>query len=126
MRLKSETGRQAFDVAIIGGGFSGVCLALELLEQADSSFSVILIERGLRPGRGIAFGTRHVGHLLNVPARNMSALAGDPDHFLHWARLNFDSGVQPEDFLPRRLYGDYVESLLNEAAGKHRGRIFGK
>jgi uncharacterized NAD(P)/FAD-binding protein YdhS len=53
----------------------------------------------------------------------MSALARDPDHFLHWARRNFDSGAQPGDFLPRRLYGDYVESLLNDATRKHRGQL---
>jgi uncharacterized NAD(P)/FAD-binding protein YdhS len=126
MRLKRVAGPQLSDVAIIGGGFSGVCLALELLEQADSSFSVALIERGPCRGRGVAYSTQYPGHLLNVPARNMSALARDPDHFLRWARGNFDSGAQPGDFLSRRLYGDYVESLLSDAIAKHRGQIVWK
>jgi uncharacterized NAD(P)/FAD-binding protein YdhS len=54
--------------------------------------------------------------LLNVPAKNMSALADDDEHFLRWARANYDSAAGPSDFLPRRLYGRYIESILARAA----------
>ena len=102
-------------IAIIGGGFSGACLAAELLRAGDPSLSVTLIERGPSPGRGVAYGTHCAGHLLNVPAQKMSALASDASHFLRWAQRHHDHHVQPGDFLPRRVYGRYVESVLREA-----------
>jgi uncharacterized NAD(P)/FAD-binding protein YdhS len=120
-RYSSE--RAGFDLAIIGGGFSGACLARELLNNAASSFRIVLIEPGTCRGRGIAYGTQDPRHLLNVPAGNMSAFAEDPNHFLRWARLNYDSGVQPDDFLPRRLFGDYSEALLSSTLRKYSQQI---
>jgi len=124
MALKRYTAERAgFDVAIIGGGFSGACLARELLDKAASSFRIALIEPSPCRGRGVAYGTQDPKHLLNVSAENMSAFADDPNHFLSWAKLNYDSGVQPDDFLPRRLFGDYSESLLTAVLRKYSRQI---
>jgi len=108
-----------FTIAIIGGGFSGATLAAQLLRAGNQSVTVVLIERTGCPGRGVAYSTRCEKHLLNVPAQNMSAYADDPDHFLRWARLHYDFDVQPGDFLPRRSYGQYVESILQKVRGGH-------
>jgi uncharacterized NAD(P)/FAD-binding protein YdhS len=116
MTHRNGTGASRFSVAVIGGGFTGATLVAQLLHQANPSLSVALIERDSRPGRGVAYGTQHAFHLLNVPADNMSAFSGDPEHFLRWARLNFDGGSQPEDYLPRRVYGQYLQSVLLESA----------
>ena len=62
-----------FTVAIIGGGFTGTTLAAQLLRRSGGSISVALIERGARPGRGVAYGTQCEEHLLNVPAKSMTA-----------------------------------------------------
>lgn len=101
--------------AIIGGGFSGACLTAALLRVCGPSTSVVLIERSGGPGRGVAYETQCGGHLLNVRARNMSALADDPQHFLRWARLYYDCSVEPGDYVPRQVYGRYAESVLQEA-----------
>ena len=98
-------------VAVIGGGFTGATLTAQLLRDADASLSVVLIEPRPSLGRGVAYGTPCAQHLLNVPARNMSALAEDPLHFLRWAQRHFGNSVQGSDFLPRRAYGAYVESV---------------
>jgi hydroxyacylglutathione hydrolase len=111
----SERQDFAATFAIIGGGFSGTCLAAALLRAGEPSTSVVLIERGDCPGRGVAYGTRCSGHLLNVRAQNMSAIAADPEHFLRWARLHYDCSTQPGDYVPRQVYGRYVESVLGEA-----------
>ena len=42
----------------------------------------------------------------------MSAFPRDPDHFYRWVRQHHDPQAQPQDFVPRRVYGDYVEGLL--------------
>jgi len=111
----SERGDFASTFVIIGGGFGGTCLAAALLRQCGASTSVVLIERSESLGRGVAYGTQCSGHLLNVRAQNMSAIADDPQHFLRWARLHYDCSVEPADYLPRQVYGRYVESVLNEA-----------
>jgi uncharacterized NAD(P)/FAD-binding protein YdhS len=97
------------DVAIVGGGFSGCALAVQLARRADSNLSLCLFEPA-ELGRGAAYGTRHAEHVLNTRARSMSLDPDDPDHFVRW--LGPRGG--PMDFVARRLYGDYVA----EAAGR--------
>jgi uncharacterized NAD(P)/FAD-binding protein YdhS len=50
-------------------------------------------------------------------ARNMSALADQPDHFIEWLGTRSDFADVPsaelrEQFVPRRVYGDYLQSLF--------------
>ena len=75
----------------------------------------MLIERSHTIGRGIAYGSQSYPYLLNVPASRMSATSGAPSEFLDFARRR-DAGVSPHDFLPRALYGEYLEALLEKAA----------
>ncbi len=68
-------------------------------------------------GRGVAYGTRRPEHLLNVVARNMSALADQPEHFVEWLGTRSDFANVPaadlrELFVPRRVYGDYLQALF--------------
>ncbi len=97
-------------------------LAAHLARSSDDSTRILLIDRSGRFGPGVAFGTRHPGHLLNVPAGRMSAFESDPDHFLRWAQKE-DSTIQGGTFVPRALYGRYIESVLNEAESNAPGRV---
>lgn len=100
--------------AVIGAGLSGALQAIHLLlEGADR---VVLIERARTPGRGVAYGTDRPEHLLNVPARRMSAFPDDPGHFARWYAAHH--GGTEEDFAPRMLFGDYVVSLLRDAGDR--------
>ena len=119
----SRTEVSRFTVAIIGGGFAGAMVAAQVLRQSSGSISVILVERGARVGKGVAYGTPFLQHLLNVPAKNMGAFPDDPEHFLRWARLNHDIGVNPGDFLPRQVYGRYVASVLQHEIELHQPRF---
>lgn len=103
------------DVVIVGGGFSGTMLAVHLLRRA-SNLSLAVIDESTTPARGLAYSSPHDCHLLNVPAKDMSAFASEPSHFLDWATLNADRPVQPTSFLPRTLYGRYVGAILRDAA----------
>ena len=100
--------------AVIGGGLSGTLQAIHLLREGAER--VLLIERGRAPGRGVAYGTDRPEHLLNVPARRMSAFPDDPDHFVRWFAAR--GGGTAEDFAPRMLYGDYVVELLEKAGDR--------
>lgn len=97
-------------VAIAGAGLSGTLQAVHL---ARAGARVTLIERENVPGRGVAYGTDRPEHLLNVPARRMSGLADDPDHFTRWWAPR---GGGEEDYAPRMVFGGYVRELLAAAS----------
>jgi uncharacterized NAD(P)/FAD-binding protein YdhS len=102
-------------IVIVGGGCSGTLLAAELSAGSGGSpCEVVVIDPGETPGRGVAYGTRCSSHLLNVPAGQMSAYERRPAHFSAWARRR-DARVSELSFVPRRLYGDYLESVWQEA-----------
>lgn len=107
-------------LAIIGAGFSGTVLAANLLtSDACRDLRILLIERSGRFGRGVAYAPRDFPYLLNVPAERMSARSSEPDEFLEFARRRFALAAG-SDFLPRELYGDYLEEFLARAlAGRH-------
>ncbi|MCV7423991.1 FAD/NAD(P)-binding protein [Mycobacterium yunnanensis] len=76
----------------------------------------VLDDRG-SVGRGIAYGVRRPEYLLNVAARNMSALPDEPDHFLQWLHTRAEFEQTPdvelrERFIPRQIYGDYLRSIV--------------
>ena len=100
-------------IAVIGGGFSGVAVAVQLLRRGRP-VRVTLVNRFGPVGRGVAYRTRIEAHVLNVTAGGMSGLPEDPDHFLRWAR-DRDPSVHSGSFVSRRLYGEYLEHFLREA-----------
>lgn len=104
-------------IAIIGGGFSGTLVAAHLLRNSPSPLEIKLVERKAFIGRGVAYGTKYDSHLLNVPAGKMTAFPDDPEHFLQWLKTQPDlaEAVNPNSFIPRKIYGNYIQSVLNEA-----------
>lgn len=111
-------------IAIIGGGFTGLMALANLLrfsDETDLPLHIILIDRQPAIGEGIAYRTTDVRHLLNVPAKLMSAWPDLPEDFYAYAR-SWNPSVCPNDFLPRKIYGQYVRETMLElakAAGKH-------
>src|ERR1700749_2076002 len=105
-------------VAIVGGGFSGALLAINLLRHAGPRAT--LIERRAHTARGVAYSAAHPDHLLNVRAGNISALPDDPGHFERWLAAR-----RPDltGFVPRIVYGDYLAELLAEARERAQGRL---
>lgn len=109
-RSARDPGKQT--VAIVGAGFTGAMVAVNLLRLAKVPTQVLLIERCGRFSAGVAYGTKLDAHLLNVPAGRMSAFPDDGDHFRRWASSR-DNTVSGGTFVPRRLYGEYLAALLD-------------
>jgi len=102
-------------IAIIGGGFSGTVLAAALLRRPPAqSCRIVLIERREQVGRGVAYRQSPQQPLLNVPAGRMSV---DPDDALQFVRFaqRRDPGCDAQQFLPRELYGEYLQDVLQQA-----------
>ncbi len=106
-------------VAIVGAGFSGSLLAINILRHAGPHAT--LIERRPVFGRGTAYTAPHPSHLLNVRAGNMSALSDRPAHFAEWcsARGLGDGG----SFVQRQQYGEYLGELLERSAARAGDRL---
>lgn len=107
-------GEGRFDVAIVGGGASGVLVAVQLLRRARWRLRIALIDAQARFGRGLAYSTKHSRHLLNVPSAKMSAFPDDPLHFVRWLSRHDPDGLVPA-FARREQYGCYLEDVLMEA-----------
>ena len=102
-------------LVIVGAGFSGTVLAANLLRRPPAApTDIVLAERGSAIGRGAAYASHEFPYLLNVPAARLSADSRDPLQFLRFARTRL-AAADGEDFLPRALYGDYLQDLLLQA-----------
>ena len=116
--MKANARLPAFDIAIIGGGAGGVLTALHALRLATPGIRIVMIEPGTRLASGVAYATRHAEHLLNVPARRMSAFNDKPDDFVDFLaavdqeRLHEEIGIS---YAQRRHYGDYLRDRLQRA-----------
>lgn len=101
-------------VAIIGGGASGAVVAIHLLHDGRCPLEIAIFDPSGDPGPGLAHGRAAPGHLLNVPAGRMGALADDPGDFLSWLRTQSQIPAW-DDFLPRLTYGAYLRQRLIQA-----------
>jgi uncharacterized NAD(P)/FAD-binding protein YdhS len=106
-------------IGIIGGGFSGTMTAIQLIKQAESPIKIAIIDQHQFFLKGIAYNSYSDTHILNVPAAKMSAFPDEPDHFLNWvltqpAYIDKNKELLGAAFLPRNLYGVYVEHLWKE------------
>jgi uncharacterized NAD(P)/FAD-binding protein YdhS len=113
--------KDPYDVVIVGGGYSGTMVAVHLA-RAQRNLRIALINRGHMPGRGVAYGTTDPKHLLNVQADQMGAFPDDIGHFYRWLQAHPQNlaaagihELRPDAFIPRLIFGDYIEDLLRDA-----------
>lgn len=107
-------------IAIVGGGCSGLLVAVQLFRNGFRG-RVSVIEPREQLGAGLAYSTSFDEHLLNVPAGRMSALTGLPAHFLEWLQAHHWPDANSDSFAPRKLYGEYLRDLLQQAIGGRGG-----
>ncbi len=99
-------------IVVVGGGFSGTVITANLLRNPPGGPTrLVLVERRPEIGRGVAYAARGSSYMLNVPAGRMSATSAEPRQFLEFAQRRIPQ-VDAEQFLPRQLYGEYLQELL--------------
>ncbi len=75
-----------------------------------------MVNKDNLPCRGVAYSTKNKSHVLNVPARNMSALTDEPDHFVKWLERQTEfqgRAALQHEFVPRWAFGSYLEDLFS-------------
>jgi uncharacterized NAD(P)/FAD-binding protein YdhS len=112
------------DIAIIGGGAAGAAVFGELLGRGRARTLHWVVDRP-SPGLGVAYATTDDRHLLNVRAAGMGLFAGQTDAFLRHV-AGGTREVKGTDFLPRRLFGEFIEAQLRKCmdTARQRGQRF--
>jgi uncharacterized NAD(P)/FAD-binding protein YdhS len=119
-------------IAIVGAGFSGTALAIQLLRRGSTApLHITLIDPREEIGAGVAYARRDYPYPLNVAAGQMSLDGARPRDFLehvHSQGIHAAAG----DFLPRQVYGEYLRARFHEAraaapahvaCGHHRAQV---
>ena len=113
-------------ICIIGGGFSGISSAIQLIKKSSNIQITILDDKFI--SKGIAYNPYSNKQLLNVVTSKMSIFDDEPNDFLNWVMSkelykNEDKEIISQSFLSRKLYGEYLtetwEEYINIAANKN-------
>ncbi|TDE14684.1 FAD/NAD(P)-binding protein [Dyadobacter psychrotolerans] len=110
------------NITIVGGGACGISAFIEFflqlrIAQLHKKISVTIIEENKEVGKGLAFGTKQPGHILNTQADLMGIHFTEPAHFSDWLKEHderighevVDNQGEFNAFTTRRLYGDYLK-----------------
>jgi uncharacterized NAD(P)/FAD-binding protein YdhS len=114
-RLTPAGGRAPRLIAIVGAGFSGTAVAIQLLRHPPPDpVRIVLIDPREEIGAGVAYATRDYPYPLNVAAGQMSLDASAPRDFLDHVNAQ---GIHASagDFLPRQVYGEYLRARFAAA-----------
>lgn len=112
-------------IVIIGGGFSGAVVALNLLKMLPPAAAAItIVEPRPTLGAGLAYSTPDRAHRVNVPASRLLVLEEDPKAFETWLKTSDALADDNQAWLPdgrifprREILGGYVARLLTTAVG---------
>jgi uncharacterized NAD(P)/FAD-binding protein YdhS len=115
-------------VVIVGGGASGVLIGTNLLTRCHSALKIVIVNSGYNLGTGVAYHPASDKHLLNVMTGKMSVFPDDPDHFVRWlindhSFSDIEIETLAKTYLPRKIYGEYLLSVWNEALKRKRSGL---
>lgn len=117
-------------IAVVGGGASAVSfldsLAREYRDTARRPLTVFLVEKRRFTGRGLAYDADLSTNLLNTRAGYITPFPDKPGHFYGWLTTNRHQweedfpglAVDEQTFVPRPLFGLYLEYMMSELSGR--------
>ncbi|MEV4560582.1 FAD/NAD(P)-binding protein [Kitasatospora sp. NPDC049285] len=116
-------------VVVVGAGLAGTATAIRMLRFARRPVEIVLLERRTDyRSAGVAYHRdgNPWDHVFNIQAGRMSVFREDVLDFVHWANREADRGGWPSQWIdhefteqgpaPRRIFQDYLEQRLAEAA----------
>ncbi len=126
--MSSGNSSTSHDLAIVGGGFSGICAAT-MAAQMNPALSVTLFDDSEQLGLGIAYATNDPDHRLNGPAVVHSMVPSDLMHLMRWCHQNEIVDEDPDSvtryglFIRRSDYARYMQALLPAHVKHCRERV---
>ena len=125
-----DASRPVRRLCIVGGGFTGVAVAVHVALGARQPLEVVIVEPRRQLGGGVAYSSTDPAHRTNVPASRMSLFTSDDGHFGRWlaatGALRDDPEAERPDgrVYPRRgTFGRYVAATLDAVAMAGRVRV---
>ena len=110
-------------ITVVGGGFAGTALVLQLRRQpALAQTEIHLVEPREVPGPGLAYSARRPEYLLNVRPGALSIYPEAPQHFAEWLHRQPESAAGVPEFAPRAAYGRYLSEVLADALAPTDGQ----
>lgn len=122
---------------IIGGGAAGVSTLYTFVDSlgktaSEEKYKIVVIEKSPVIGPGLAYSLQASDvFLLNLPYDVISPVPKHPDHFAKWLHSNEGKwrsefptlDLSKDMFLPRRLFGIYLNDLANslQKIGREQG-----
>ena len=98
-------------IAVVGAGFTGTSVLVQLCTAAIPVRTVTVFERGTDPGPGYPYRRdESEDYLINNTADSMSLDPREPSAFVEWlgGRPDLVSAFDPKAHLPRRWFGEYL------------------
>ncbi len=98
-------------IAIIGGGFSAIAVAYNLV-QMGINIGIDIFDNEHFENNGKAYTTSDTSHVLNVPADKMGLPFDDEEHFYNWLKEIIQ--INKDSFVPRSFYRLYLQEIISE------------
>jgi uncharacterized NAD(P)/FAD-binding protein YdhS len=118
-------------VVIVGGGYSGAAMAVQLARATGPDISITIVEPRAELGRGLAYSTLDPDHRLNGPIDNHLVDPSVPEEMPRWcaARRVFerDPEVRAPNgalYLRRGDFGAHVGDVVRATPGIRHHRAF--
>lgn len=118
-----------YDVAVIGAGFTGANLAIQLMNRMPAGSSILLVGTPGDTGRGVAYAAADPHLLLNVRAGRLSLHTDDEAHFVRWLAKGCQGGAGvsqaalAQSYVSRACYGRYIRDTLLRSMERNRQRV---
>lgn len=110
-------------VTIVGGGFSGASMAVQLVRASPLPLAITIVEPRESAGPGLAYSAADPDHRLNGPTWSHSILPDDAGHFTRWCESHSILLRDPEAvaadgnaFVRRGDYGEYLADAVRAHA----------
>lgn len=99
-------------LAIVGGGISASSLLKKLRESTLSNLEIDIFEKNHKLGAGFPYSDDASTAIMNEHAIDLSIYSENPQDFYNWLADNNPEWADPDAFVPRQIYGNYLHDRM--------------